>query len=72
MQKLVRLPRLKQHLETQPTYGPQTWQRELSLAEHTLNKFRRDLRPVRRGLLAAVKCYVRKARLFLCTGSDEK
>ena len=36
----------------------------LSLVEHTLSKFGDDPCPVRRGLAAAVKCYVRKARFF--------
>ena len=30
IQKWVRLSRLRQYLETQTTYGPQTWQRRLS------------------------------------------
>ena len=34
--------------------------RTLSLVEHTLSKFCRDPWPVRRGLVAAVKCY------FIC------
>ena len=38
----------------------------LSLVEHTLSKFCRDPCTVRRGLVLAVKCYVRKAHFFLC------
>ena len=40
--------------------------RTLSLVEHTLSKFGGDPCPARRGITAAVKCYVRKARFFLC------
>ena len=36
----------------------------LSLVEHTLSTFRGDPFPVRRRLVAAVICYVRKARSF--------
>ena len=43
----------------------------LSLVEHAFSKFGVDPCPVRRGLTAAVKCYVRKAR-FSCVGSDQK
>ena len=38
--------------------------RTLSLVEHTLSKFSGDPCPVRRGIVAAVKCCVRKARFF--------
>ena len=38
--------------------------RTLSLVEHALSKFGGDPCPARRGLAAAVKCYVRKARFF--------
>ena len=41
------------------------------LGEHTLSKFCRDPCPVRRGLVAAVMCCVRKARFFLCRQRTE-
>ena len=44
--------------------------RTLGLAEHTLSKFGGDPCPVRRGLPAAVKCYVRKARFFLVLAAN--
>ena len=40
--------------------------RTLSLAQHTLSKFSGDPCPVRRGIVAAVKCCARKARFFRC------
>ena len=47
--------------------------RTLSLVEHTLSKFCRDPCPVRRGLVAAMKCCVRKARFFLPSlGREQK
>ena len=64
----VRPPRSKRDLETQTTYGPQTWQRGLRSVEHTPSKFGHDPCPVRRGLVAAVKCCVRKSRFFRCPG----
>ena len=39
--------------------------RTLSLVEHTISMFCCDPCPVGQGLVAAVKCYVRKARIFL-------
>ena len=39
---------------------------------HTLSTFGGDPCPVRRGLVAAVKCYVRKARFFLCRQRSER
>ena len=49
----------------QTTYGPQNLAaRTLSVEEHTLSKFCRDPCPVRCGLVAAVKCYVRKTHFF--------
>ena len=39
--------------------------RTLSLVEHTLSKFCCDSCPVKRGLVAAVTCFVRKARFLL-------
>ena len=39
--------------------------RTLSVVEHTLSTFGGDPCPVRRGLVAAVKCYGRKARFSL-------
>ena len=38
--------------------------RTLNLVEHTLSTFGGNPCPVRRGFVAAVKCYVRKARSF--------
>ena len=46
--------------------------RTLSLVEHTLSKFGGDPYPVRRGLVAAVKCYVRKKYVFSHVGSNQK
>ena len=43
----------------------------LSLVEHTLSKFGGDPCSLRRGLAAAVKCYVRKARFFSCRQRTE-
>ena len=43
----------------------------LSLAEHTISKFGGDPCPVRRGLVVAVKGYVRKTRVFLCRQRTE-
>ena len=40
--------------------------RTLSLVGHTLSKFGGDACSVRQGFAAAVKCYVRKPRFFLC------
>ena len=45
--------------------------RTLRFVEHTLSKFGDDPCPVRRRLAAAVKCYVRKARFFLCRQRTE-
>ena len=42
-----------------------------SSVDHTLFKFSRDLCPVRRGIAAAVRCSVRKAR-FSCAGSNQR
>ena len=42
--------------------------RALRSVEHTPSKFGHDLHPVRRGLVAAVKCCVRKACLLRCPG----
>ena len=39
--------------------------RTLSLVEHTLSTFGGDPCPMRQGLVASVKCYVRKARSFV-------
>ena len=44
--------------------------RTLSLVEHKISKFCRDPCPVRRGLVAAVKCHVRKES-FLCSQRSE-
>ena len=44
----------------------------LGLVDYTLSKFGGDPCPVRRGLAAAVKCYVRKARFFLCRQRSER
>ena len=46
--------------------------RTLSLVEHTLSKFGGDPCPLRRGLAAVVKCYVRKALLFRCCWSERE
>ena len=46
--------------------------RTLSLVEHTLSKFGRDPCPVRRRLVAAVKCYLRKKRFFSCTWASNR
>ena len=45
--------------------------RTVSLVEHTVYKFGVDPCPVRRGITAAVKCYVRKTR-FSCVGNEQK
>ena len=45
--------------------------RTLSIVEHILSKFDGDPCPVRGGTVAAVKCYVRKARFFLCRQRTE-
>ena len=45
--------------------------RTLTLGEHTISKLCRDACAVKRGLVAAVKCYVRKARFFLCRQRTE-
>ena len=74
IQKWVGLPRPRQDLQTQTTYGPQCLHvrpsnleaRTLRSVEHTPSKFCCDPCPVKRGLEAAVKCCVRKARFFLC------
>ena len=50
-------PRETDHLRTSNLAA-----RTLSLVEHTLSKFGGDPCPLRRGIAAAVKCYVRKAR----------
>ena len=42
--------------------------RTLSLVEHTLSNFGGDPCLVRRGIVAAVKCCVRKARFYRCPG----
>ena len=42
-----------------------------SLVEYTLSKFGGDPFPVRGGPMAAVKCYVRKSRFFLCRQRTE-
>ena len=42
--------------------------RALRSVEHTPSKFSHDPCPVRRGLVAAVMCCVRKARFFRCPG----
>ena len=76
MQKWVRLPRPRQDLETQTTHGRHSWlaAKTLSLVEHSgayaLQVWWRPC-PVRRGLAAAVKCHVRKARFF-SVGSEQK
>ena len=46
--------------------------RTLSFVEHTISKFGGDPCPVRRGLAAAGKCYVRKARFFLCVWAADR
>ena len=46
-------------------------ERTLSLVEHTISKFGCNPCPVRRGITAAVKCYVRKARFFWCRQRTE-
>ena len=49
--------------------------RALSLVENTLSKFSGDPCPVRRGIVAAVKCFVRKVRFFAVRagcGTQEK
>ena len=66
MQKRVRLPRPRQDLETQTLCGPLLAAKALSFVEHMVSKFGGDPCPVRRGLAAAVKCYVRKTRFILC------
>ena len=77
IQKSGRLPRpeVGQTPTSRPRisrHGPPTASnlaaRTLSLAERTLSKLCRDPCPVRRGLVAAVKCCVRKARFFRCPG----
>ena len=45
--------------------------RTLILVERTLSKFGVDPCPLRRGLAPAVKCYVRKTRVFLCRQRTE-
>ena len=46
--------------------------RTLSLVEHTHSKFGGDPCSVRRGLAAAVKCYVRKARFSASVEQNER
>ena len=68
-------PRSQQDLETDyPLERPSNLAaRTLSLAEHTLSKLSGDPCPVRRGIVAAVKCYVRKARFVrFCSTEREK
>ena len=66
----VRPPRPKRDLETKTTYvrPSNLAARTLRSVEHTPSKFSHDPCPVRRGLVAAVKCCVRKARFFRCPG----
>ena len=72
VQKWVRLPLPKPDLETDHLVRlPNLAARTLSVVEHTLSKFCCDPCPVRRGLVAAVKLYVRK-HVFSCVGSDQK
>ena len=61
-------PRDADHLLVRPS---NLAAKTLSLVEHTLSKLGGDPCPVRRGLAAAVKCYVRKARFFLCRQRTE-
>ena len=70
MHDWVRPPRPKRDLETQATYGLQTWQRGLSAQRgiRAPSKFGHDPCPVKRGHVAAVKCCVRKTRFFRCPG----
>ena len=68
--KWVRLPRPKRDLDTQTTYGPQTWQRGryAQWSIHPLSLAMTRACPVRRGLVAAVTCCVRKTRFVLLPG----
>ena len=61
-------PRDTDHLLVRPS---NLAARTVSLVEHTLSKFGGDPCPVRRGLVAAMNCYVRKARCFLCRQRTE-
>ena len=66
IQKWVRLPDLKRDPQDTDDLRPlHLAARTLSLVEHTLSTFGGDPCPVRRGFVAAVKCYVRKACSFL-------
>ena len=66
IQKWVRLLRPKRDLQTTDHLWPSNLgARTVSLVEHTHSNFGADPCLVRRGLAAAVKCYVRKARFFL-------
>ena len=61
-------PRDKDHLRPSNLAA-----RTLSLVEHTLSKFGGDPCPVKRGIAAVVKCYVRKAHFFrVCWTEREK
>ena len=57
--------------DTDPLRPSNLASRTLSFVEHTLSTFGVDPCPVRRGSTAAVKCYVRKARFFLCSGEQK-
>ena len=65
VQNWVGPPRPKRYLGTDHLRPSNLAAKTLSFVEHTLSKFG-DPCPVRRGLAAAVKCYVRKARFFRC------
>ena len=46
--------------------------RTLRSVEHAPSKFGHDLCPVKLGLVAAVKCFVRKARFFRRCGTERE
>ena len=59
IEKSQAIPRCTDHLRPSNLAA-----RTLSFVEHTLSKFGGDPCRLRRGLAAAVKCYVQKARFF--------
>ena len=77
IRKWIRPSRPKRDLEIQTIYGPQILQRgtygQWNIC--TPSKVGHDACPVRRGLVASVKCCVRNARFFSCRagcGTEEE
>ena len=64
----VKSPRPKRNLETDHLRPSNLATRTLRSVESTPSKFGHDPHPVRRGLVAVVKCSVRKARFPRCPG----